>query len=160
VRRYELPILAGREPDATDSAVQRGKERAEELAKRVEPFILRRTNALLSAHLPPKARCAAVQRNVPADAPAADALPSSRRLSKLCAASLQPCRCGTQPCLVCHARGLKLRLCCDPQQIIYEHFLHSKTAKQLLNQGKQSKVLPAINGAWWRVVGRTRLFVL
>jgi hypothetical protein len=33
------------------------------------------------------------------------------------------------------------------QQCIYEHFLTSKAAKQLLNGGKQSKVLPAINGA-------------
>ncbi len=55
-RRYELPILAGREPDATESAATRGAERAIELSKAVDPFILRRTNALLSAHLPPKAR--------------------------------------------------------------------------------------------------------
>lgn len=54
LRRYELPILAGREPDATEAAASRGAERAVELSKAVDLFILRRTNALLSAHLPPK----------------------------------------------------------------------------------------------------------
>ena len=34
----------------------------------------------------------------------------------------------------------------DAQECIYEHFLQSKEAKRVLN-GKQSKVLPAINGA-------------
>ena len=53
-RRYELPILAGREPDATEATAARGAERAIELSKAVDLFILRRTNALLSAHLPPK----------------------------------------------------------------------------------------------------------
>ena len=53
-RRYELPILAGREPGASDLQTTRGAERASELSAAVDPFILRRTNALLSAHLPPK----------------------------------------------------------------------------------------------------------
>ena len=52
--RYELPILAGREPGASDLQTTRGAERAAELSAAVDPFILRRTNALLSAHLPPK----------------------------------------------------------------------------------------------------------
>ena len=56
LRRYELPILAGREPGASDLQTTRGAERAAELSAAVDPFILRRTNALLSAHLPPKVR--------------------------------------------------------------------------------------------------------
>ena len=56
VCRYELPILAGREPGASDLQTSRGAERASELSATVDPFILRRTNALLSAHLPPKVR--------------------------------------------------------------------------------------------------------
>ncbi len=56
--RYELPILAGREPDASDAEQKRGAERGLELSREVDRFILRRTNALLSAHLPPKARAA------------------------------------------------------------------------------------------------------
>ena len=58
--RYELPILAGREPGASDLQTVRGAERAAELSAAVDPFILRRTNALLSAHLPPKACCACI----------------------------------------------------------------------------------------------------
>ena len=96
-KKYELPILAGREPDATEAASKRGAERALELAAVVDPFIMRRTNALLSEHLPPKV----------------------------------------------------IQIVCCPlstmQELIYEHFLASKSAKQLLNAGKQSKVLPAIN---------------
>lgn len=53
-KRYEAPILAGREPDAPDEVSTRGLERSAELSEVVNAFILRRTNALLSAHLPPK----------------------------------------------------------------------------------------------------------
>lgn len=55
-RLYERPILASREPDASDAQVALGAERNAELSSIVNEFILRRTNALLSAHLPPKAR--------------------------------------------------------------------------------------------------------
>ena len=50
----QAPIVASREPDATDAEVQRGTEQSNELSAIVNNFILRRTNALLSAHLPPK----------------------------------------------------------------------------------------------------------
>lgn len=53
-KRFEAPILAGREPDATDDQSALGAERSSELSKIVNEFILRRTNTLLSAHLPPK----------------------------------------------------------------------------------------------------------
>ncbi|KAG0596659.1 hypothetical protein M758_UG273900 [Ceratodon purpureus] len=51
---YENPILTGREPDATDEARSLSIERSAELSEKVNQFILRRTNALLSNHLPPK----------------------------------------------------------------------------------------------------------
>nr|PNR53914.1 hypothetical protein PHYPA_007589 [Physcomitrium patens] len=51
---YENPILTGREPDATDEARAISIERSAELSEKVNQFILRRTNALLSNHLPPK----------------------------------------------------------------------------------------------------------
>jgi len=53
-RHFEAPILAGREPDASDTEAALGAERSAELSAIVNKFILRRTNALLSAHLPPK----------------------------------------------------------------------------------------------------------
>ena len=53
-RRFEAPILQGREPGSTADEAQLGEERGEELSGIVNAFILRRTNALLSAHLPPK----------------------------------------------------------------------------------------------------------
>lgn len=51
---FELPILAGREPDASAEQVALGEERSRELSSLTNRFILRRTNKLLSQHLPPK----------------------------------------------------------------------------------------------------------
>eukprot|EP00873_Tetraselmis_striata_P027428 jgi/Tetstr1/447692/TSEL_035049.t1 len=51
---FEAPIVAGREPDASDHDTQLGQERMAELNDLVGEFILRRTNSLLSQHLPPK----------------------------------------------------------------------------------------------------------
>ena len=59
----QAPIVASREPDATDAEVQKGTEQSNELSAIVNNFILRRTNALLSAHLPPKVPSAFVQVN-------------------------------------------------------------------------------------------------
>ncbi|EEF43701.1 DNA repair and recombination protein RAD54B, putative [Ricinus communis] len=53
-RYYETPIICGREPTATEEEKKLGAERSGELSAKVNQFILRRTNALLSNHLPPK----------------------------------------------------------------------------------------------------------
>ncbi|KAH7679570.1 DNA helicase protein [Dioscorea alata] len=53
-RYYEAPIIAGREPMATKEEKKIGTERSAELSAKVNQFVLRRTNALLSNHLPPK----------------------------------------------------------------------------------------------------------
>ena len=53
-KKYARPILRSREPDATPAQRELGNARNEALSGIVNQFILRRTNALLSAHLPPK----------------------------------------------------------------------------------------------------------
>ncbi|XP_078157888.1 DNA repair/recombination protein [Carex rostrata] len=53
-RYFEAPIISGREPTATSEEKKLGAERSSELSSKVNQFILRRTNTLLSNHLPPK----------------------------------------------------------------------------------------------------------
>ncbi|XP_059653740.1 protein CHROMATIN REMODELING 25 [Cornus florida] len=53
-RYYETPIICGREPSATQEEKKLSVERSAELSAKVNQFILRRTNVLLSNHLPPK----------------------------------------------------------------------------------------------------------
>ncbi|CAH1426001.1 unnamed protein product [Lactuca virosa] len=53
-RYYETPIICGREPIASEEEKHLANERSAELSAKVNQFILRRTNALLSNHLPPK----------------------------------------------------------------------------------------------------------
>ncbi|XP_054787444.1 protein CHROMATIN REMODELING 25 [Prosopis cineraria] len=53
-RYFEGPIICGREPTASADEKKLGADRSAELSAKVNQFILRRTNALLSNHLPPK----------------------------------------------------------------------------------------------------------
>jgi len=53
-RRFELPILRGRDADATDADHTKGVERLQEMAGIVNKCIIRRTQALLSKYLPVK----------------------------------------------------------------------------------------------------------
>jgi len=53
-KTYATPILRGREPDATDEQSKRGEEKGQALGNFCHMFILRRTNTILSKHLPPK----------------------------------------------------------------------------------------------------------
>jgi len=53
-RKYQQPMLIGREPDASDEEIKKSTECSNELSDIVNQFILRRTNSLLSKHLPPK----------------------------------------------------------------------------------------------------------
>lgn len=100
---FEAPILQGREPNSTADQAQLGLERSEELSAKVNHFILRRTNALLSAHLPPKVRCSKIAfSNIMWDA--------------LCSARLQLMRLGEMRssegtrCTWCHAKCRRLQV--------------------------------------------------
>jgi DNA repair and recombination RAD54-like protein len=53
-KRYQRPILTGREPDASEKESKLGLERSAELSERVNPFIMRRMNTINARHLPPK----------------------------------------------------------------------------------------------------------
>ncbi|XP_071952084.1 DNA repair and recombination protein RAD54-like isoform X2 [Antedon mediterranea] len=53
-KRFELPILRGRDADASDSMRKKGQEKLEELAKLVNRCIIRRTASILSKYLPIK----------------------------------------------------------------------------------------------------------
>ena len=56
-RNYQNPILRGREPGASEKDRSKGEAKGVELGQLVNQFILRRTNTLLSDHLPPKLVC-------------------------------------------------------------------------------------------------------
>jgi len=53
-KKFALPILRGREPDASEDERSVGQERLVELSAETEKFILRRTNVLNARFLPPK----------------------------------------------------------------------------------------------------------
>ncbi|EMC95746.1 hypothetical protein BAUCODRAFT_501788 [Baudoinia panamericana UAMH 10762] len=53
-KQYEIPILRGRDAGASDHDMQRGNERLSELLVKVNKFIIRRTNDILSKYLPVK----------------------------------------------------------------------------------------------------------
>ncbi len=54
VRKFEEPILRSKEPGATDEDREEGAVRLDELNQMAAKFILRRTQDLISSHLPPK----------------------------------------------------------------------------------------------------------
>ena len=53
-RQYEIPILRGRDADASDADRQKGQERLTELSGVASKFIIRRTAELLTKYLPTK----------------------------------------------------------------------------------------------------------
>ena len=53
-KRFELPILRGRDAAGSDTDKQKSDEALKELAKLVDKFIIRRTNDILSKYLPRK----------------------------------------------------------------------------------------------------------
>lgn len=53
-KQFEIPILRGRDAAASDADVAKGNERLTELLEKVNKFIIRRTNDILSKYLPVK----------------------------------------------------------------------------------------------------------
>ena len=53
-REFENPILKSRQPDATETDIEKGEARSEELASITSQFILRRTTEVIAKFLPPK----------------------------------------------------------------------------------------------------------
>lgn len=53
-KEFETPMLKSRQPNATDSDVEKGEARSEELARLTGQFILRRTAEVIAQYLPPK----------------------------------------------------------------------------------------------------------
>ncbi|EME41982.1 hypothetical protein DOTSEDRAFT_81015 [Dothistroma septosporum NZE10] len=53
-KQYELPILRSRDADGSDKDREKGEERLKELLGKVNKFIIRRTNDILSKYLPVK----------------------------------------------------------------------------------------------------------
>ena len=53
-KRFEAPILRGRDADATDETQKKGQEKLKELADLVNKCIIRRTSTLLTKYLPVK----------------------------------------------------------------------------------------------------------
>ncbi|UJO21689.1 DNA repair protein rhp54 [Fulvia fulva] len=53
-KQYELPILRSRDADGSDKDREKGDERLKELLGKVNKFIIRRTNDILSKYLPVK----------------------------------------------------------------------------------------------------------
>jgi DNA repair and recombination RAD54-like protein len=53
-KKFEIPILRGRDADGTDEQRKKGDERLAELLTLVNKFIIRRTNDILSKYLPVK----------------------------------------------------------------------------------------------------------
>jgi len=53
-KTYELPILRGRDSDSSESEVALAEAKLKELTTKVQKFIIRRTNDLLSKYLPVK----------------------------------------------------------------------------------------------------------
>ncbi|AET40511.1 DNA-dependent ATPase RAD54 Ecym_6118 [Eremothecium cymbalariae DBVPG len=53
-KNFELPILRGRDADATDKEIEEGQLKLQQLSQIVSKFIIRRTNDILSKYLPCK----------------------------------------------------------------------------------------------------------
>eukprot|EP00775_Hariotina_reticulata_P012633 gene12633-12762_t len=115
-KRYEGPILAGREPGVAADVAALGEERSAELSRLVNQFILRRTNKLLSDHLPPKVVQVVVCRLTPLQRELYEHFLLSNATRRLLAGSKAT---GVLSAITC------LKKLCNHPKLIYDT-LHSK----------------------------------
>ena len=124
-KNYARAILRGREPDASDKHRAAGDAKGKELGELCNSFILRRTNTLLSKHLPPKVVLVVCCSMSDLQLEMCRRLLASKRRVTATPVLATPALTAPFPCR-------------------YRRFLASKQAKQALNGGKQTMVLASI----------------
>ncbi|XP_037085497.1 DNA repair and recombination protein RAD54B-like [Pollicipes pollicipes] len=85
-RDFERPVVAGRQPDASEAARALGEERAAQLAAVTDRFILRRTQEVLDRYLPPKVETVVFCRPSPLQVELYSRVLESRELRQLLSA--------------------------------------------------------------------------
>jgi DNA repair and recombination protein RAD54B len=76
-RTFEVPIVRSRQPDASESELEKGEARWKELVTLTSQFMIRRTAEVLSKYLPPKTEHIVFCKPTPAQAAAYRAILSS-----------------------------------------------------------------------------------
>ncbi|CAI5958852.1 unnamed protein product, partial [Closterium sp. NIES-65] len=132
----QAPILAGREPHASEEERALGAERSAELSDRVNQFILRRTNALLSNHLPPKV-CSSVLPPPLGLSPTLHLTSTTSFYTSFYLHVTPNLSCGCIVEIVCCRMT-------DLQRQLYERFMHSKNVRTALEDGKKARALASI----------------
>lgn len=105
-RNFEIPILRGRDADATDKEISRGEAQLAKLSSIVSKFIIRRTNDILSKYLPCKYEHVIFVKLKPVQRQLYQQLLKSRSMKKLVDGSKE-----TQPL---KAIGVLKKLCNHP----------------------------------------------
>lgn len=142
-KRFEIPILRGRDADATDKDRQKGDQCLKELLGLVNKFIIRRTNDILSKYLPVKYEHVVFCNLAPFQLDMYNYFITSPEVQKLLRGK------GSQPL---KAIGMLKKLCNHPDLLnlsedlpgCEEHFPDGYVAKDA--RGRDRDVKPAYSG--------------
>ncbi|KAK3828039.1 MAG: putative dsDNA-dependent ATPase Rad54 [Benniella sp.] len=127
-KNYELPILRGRDADATDQEQETSNQKLVELSNLVSKFIIRRTNDILSKYLPTKFEHVVFCRLSPFQLDLYKHFINSKSIQKLLRGQ------GSQPL---KAIGLLKKLCNHPDLLDLPDDLHG--CESLLPSDYQTK---------------------